>query len=79
MLNLNELESKLNNALENESSERLTNWINQKRLNIPQLEQQFDEILDSFNSEKLRDWLLFAEQREKEECEQVVNDVVEPE
>lgn len=73
MLNLNELESKLNIALENETSESLTNW----RLNIPQLEQQFDEILESFDSEQLRDWLLFAEQREKEECEQVVNDVVE--
>ena len=76
MLNLKELESKLNVALENETGESLTNWLNGKRLNIPQLEQQFDEILDSFDSEKLRDWLTFAEQQE---CEQNVNNVVEPE
>ena len=95
MLNLNELDSKLNNALENETSESLTNWLIKKRLSgieqhffkqsdldklpdflkIKELEQKFDEILDSFDSEKLRDWLTFAEQQE---CEQDVNEVVEP-
>ena len=77
MLNLNELETKLDIALKNETSESLSDWLNKKRLNLSQLEQKFDEILDSFDSDKLRAWLTFAEQRAKDECEQDVNDMME--
>lgn len=60
MLNLKELESKLNVALENETDESLTNWLIKKRLSG--IEQHF---FKQSNLDKLPDFLKIKELEQK--------------